>query len=112
MTLCFVYKVMRDLESALTGGRFLLELISLGFFCRGSPNNHFCQINFDSDQWFQRSRYLEFLPSVHKGNWPGPLAAIFYWIELVSVIYFERSSSDHFYQIIFDSDYRFRREDF
>ena len=45
-------------------------------FCRGSPNNYFCQIICNSDHWFKR-RCLKSLTWVHKGNWPRPLLAMF-----------------------------------
>ena len=32
---------------------FLMDQISFSYFCRRSPGDHFCQIIFSSDHWFQ-----------------------------------------------------------
>ena len=39
----------------------LMDQISFSSFCKGPPNNHFCQINFNfnSDHWFQKSKIFK-----------------------------------------------------
>ena len=39
------------------GHVFLTDQISFSYFCRGSPNNHFYQIIFNSDHWFQKMMF-------------------------------------------------------
>ena len=48
----------------------------------------------------------------HKGNWPRPMATMFLTDQIRFSNFDRRSFSDHFYQIIFNSDHRFHRSRF
>ena len=74
---------------------FLTDQISSSYFCSRSPSDHFCQIIFNSDHWFQR-RFLKFshrdiMETGHASWWPCIL------MDQIRFSYFcIRSPSDYF----------------
>ena len=81
--------------------RILTFQISFSYLCRATPNNCFCQIEFNSDYWFRRRRCLKCLTYVHEGNWPRPLGGHVFDGQIRFSYFCGRSSSYHFYQIIY-----------
>ena len=89
-----------------------VDQISFSNFCRGSPSDHCCQIVFNSDNWFQR-RCLKFPTHSHIRETGHTLWRPCFLMDQICLCYFyRRSSSDHFYQIILNSDHQFQERVF
>ena len=77
--------------------------------CLGTQKNEAtAQHSFEHSTKTRGSRLplMTHIRYVHKGKWPCPLVAM-YFDGQICFSYFSRSFSDHFYQIIFNSDHRF-----
>ena len=89
---------------------FLTNKISFQYFCTGLPSDHFCQIIFNCDHWFQETIFLSF-PKGTFINETGhaPWRAAMFLTDQIRYSYFCRSPRAHFYQTIWNSDHRFQR---
>ena len=83
-----------------------MDQICFSYFYRGSPIDHFCQIVLSSHHLYQRRKCLKL--SYITGAY-GKVAKALVALLIDGSNFYIKSSSNHFYDIVLNSDYWFQR---